>query len=200
EVFNEVGYAAAERGAIIERAGMTKGALYHHFDSMDSLTSAIIDEGSDIVLSAFRAMCESSSPALENMIHGTFAVAELFTSDKVARAAEQLTFAFGEFNEAAAGVYHNWTEAMASQASRAVAEGDLREDIDPSVISESIVGAMLGARLLSRAIPRSNHIERLTHIWELLLPVIATDAALPYFREFLSREALRQAHPALSLG
>ena len=33
-VFNEVGYATADRGAIIERTGMTKGAFYHHFDSM----------------------------------------------------------------------------------------------------------------------------------------------------------------------
>jgi AcrR family transcriptional regulator len=44
DVFNEVGYSAAERGAIIERAEMTKGAVCHHFDSMESLASAIIEE------------------------------------------------------------------------------------------------------------------------------------------------------------
>ena len=35
EVFGEVGYAAAAWGTIIERTGMTKGALYHHFDSKE---------------------------------------------------------------------------------------------------------------------------------------------------------------------
>ena len=32
DLFSEVGYAAAGLGEIIECAGMTKGALYHHFD------------------------------------------------------------------------------------------------------------------------------------------------------------------------
>jgi Bacterial regulatory proteins, tetR family len=35
DVFGEVGYAAAAWGTIIERTVMTKGALYHHFDSKD---------------------------------------------------------------------------------------------------------------------------------------------------------------------
>ena len=51
EVFTEVGFAAADRGAIIERTGMTKGAFYHHFDSMEALASAIIEEGANLVVS-----------------------------------------------------------------------------------------------------------------------------------------------------
>src|ERR1700747_756831 len=84
DVFNEVGYAAADRGTIIERTGMTKGAFYHHFDSMKPLASAIIDEGAKLVLDALATMSDSFSPALENMVHGSFVAADLFTSDKVA--------------------------------------------------------------------------------------------------------------------
>ena len=47
--------------------------------------------------------------------------------------------------------------------------------------------------------PGGDHIERLRRMWELLLPAIVTDASLPYFREFLAREALRHIQPALSL-
>src|ERR1700730_17692352 len=93
DVFGEVGYAAAGWGTIIERTGMTKGALYHHFDSKESLASAIIEEGSETLLNAFHSVCGLGSPALENMIHGTFAVANLLGIDKTARAAEQLTAA-----------------------------------------------------------------------------------------------------------
>ena len=71
DVFGEVGYAAAGWGAIVERTGMTKGALYHHFDAKEPLASAIIEEGSETLLVAFRSVCEV--PAFENMIHGTFA-------------------------------------------------------------------------------------------------------------------------------
>ena len=43
ELFNEIGYPATGLGDIIDRAEMTKGALYYHFDSKESLATAIID-------------------------------------------------------------------------------------------------------------------------------------------------------------
>src|SRR6195256_2389691 len=101
ELLNEIGYPATGLGDIIERAEMTKGALYYHFDSKESLASAIIDEGGTTALDAFRSVCESASPALENMVHGMFVVADLIADDKVARTGRQLTQALGEFNEAA---------------------------------------------------------------------------------------------------
>ncbi|MDT5148126.1 MAG: hypothetical protein QOC58_2771, partial [Mycobacterium sp.] len=54
DVFGDVGFAAAGWGTIIERTGMTKGALYHHFESKEALASAIIEEGSETLLGAFR--------------------------------------------------------------------------------------------------------------------------------------------------
>jgi AcrR family transcriptional regulator len=206
DVFAEVGYAGAAWGTIIERTGMTKGALYHHFDSKESLASAIIEEGSDSLLGAFRSVCGSGSPALENMIHGTFAVANVLGADKMARASEQLTAALSGFNDAAARGCTSWVAEMAAQARRAIAEGDLREDIDPDVVSATIVGAMYGTRMLFIAIS-GNGIStglgaeltsRLSQIWALLLPGIAAEASQPYFRQFLAREAMRHAQPPVS--
>lgn len=57
---------------------------------------------------------------------------------------------------------------------------------------------MFGAQLLSKAMPGANQIERPRRMWELLLPAIVTDASLPYFCEFLAREALRHIQPAVS--
>jgi AcrR family transcriptional regulator len=192
DVFNEVGYAAADRSAIIERTGMTKGALYHHFDSMESLAAAIIDEGAKVVLDALRGMSDSFSPALENIVHSSFVVADLFASDRVARTAEQLTLAFGKFNDTGTRVYTNWLEAMTAEAGRAVTEGDFRENLDPKMVSESIIAATFGTRILSQSTPGGGDlIGRLTHMWELLFPAIVTDTSLPYYREYLAREALR---------
>jgi AcrR family transcriptional regulator len=200
-VFGEVGYAAAAWGTIIERTGMTKGALYHHFDSKESLASAIIEEGADTLLVAFRNVCGSSSPALENMIHGTFTVSDVLRSDKVARAAEQLTFGLSGFNDAATRFCSGLVELMVAEARRASAEGDLRPDLDPAMVSESIIGAMLGTQLLSDAVPgmeaNVDLIGRIGKVWELLLAGIVAEDSLPYFHQFLVREALRYAAPAV---
>ena len=136
EVFTEVGFAAADRGAIIERTGMTKGAFYHHFDSMESLASAIIEDGASLVVAELSTMSDSFSPALENILHGTFVTADLFATNKVVRTAEQLTLAFGKFNDTAGAAYAAWIEAMTAQTSRAIAEGDIRSELDPKMVSE----------------------------------------------------------------
>jgi AcrR family transcriptional regulator len=191
DVFSEVGFAAAGLGEVIERAGMTKGALYHHFDSKEALATAIIEQGTNLTRDAFRHVCESPSPALENMIHGVFIVADLLVSDKTARTAEQLTRGLAEFNSTACQVWSSRLDAITTQASLASAEGDLGEGLDPSVVSESIVNAMLGAQLLSTTANGDGHIKRLTRSLQLLLPAIVVDTSLPYFQEFLARESLR---------
>ena len=66
ELFNEFGYTNTGLGDIVERAGMTKGALYHHFNSKEALAVAIIEEASDILLKTFQAITRSSAPALES--------------------------------------------------------------------------------------------------------------------------------------
>lgn len=200
EVFGEVGYAAAGWSAIIERTGMTKGALYHHFDSKEALASAIIEEGSAKLLSAFRDVCGSSSPGLENLLHGTFTIVKVLSTDEIASAAEDLIRTLGGFNTAAGSFCTDMIELMATEARRAIAEGDLRKDADATVIGESIIGAVLGMRLLSNAVfghdsekSAGDGVERLAKIWELLLPGIVSEPSQPYFRQFLAREKMRHA-------
>jgi AcrR family transcriptional regulator len=44
ELFAEKGFAGTGREEIAERAGVTRGALYHHFDSKTDLAAAVVDE------------------------------------------------------------------------------------------------------------------------------------------------------------
>jgi len=134
ELFNEIGYPAAGLGDIIERAEMTKGALYYHFDSKESLATAIIEEGSAHLVEAFRSITASSAPALEGIIHGVFVVADLLSTDQIARSATQLLRAFGEFNDAAARTYGGWVAEMTERTRQAIDEGDLRGDLDPQAV------------------------------------------------------------------
>ncbi len=153
-----------------------------------------------MLLAAFENVCGSASPALENMIHGTFAITHVLGSDKTARAAEQLVGALSGFNEAAGRCCTSWVAAMTTQAKRAIAEGDLREDVDAQALSEAVVGAMFGTRMLAIAMTCGRAGEglakelnaQLSQIWMLLLPGVAAEASLPYFRQYLAREVMRQ--------
>lgn len=195
DLFADEGYQATGLGDIIERAEMTKGALYYHFDSKEALATAIIGEGAGTALTAFRNIAEPSAPALENMIHGVFVVADLVRTDKMVRTGAQLLRAFGKFNEATVLAQGNLLAEMVTQVSQAIVEGDLRDGLDPDTVGEVIVSAMLGAELVSSlSSGGSDLIERIARAWSLLLPALATEASLPYFREFLARESMRHAH------
>jgi AcrR family transcriptional regulator len=47
ELFAEKGFAATSRDEIAARAGVTRGALYHHFDSKTALAAAVVAELED---------------------------------------------------------------------------------------------------------------------------------------------------------
>jgi AcrR family transcriptional regulator len=194
ELFNEIGYPATGLGDIIERADMTKGALYYHFDSKETLATAIIEEGSARLVAAFRSITASSAPALEIIIHGVFVVADLLSTDQIARSGTQLLRAFGEFNEAAARTYSGWVDEMTERTRQAIDEGDLRGDLDPLAVAETIVGLMLGVELLANATTAgADVLQRVGRTWKVLLPGIVSQESLSYFDEFVSRESMRHS-------
>jgi AcrR family transcriptional regulator len=199
ELFNEIGYPATGLGDIIDRAEMTKGALYYHFDSKESLATAIIEEGSAHLVAAFRSITVSSAPALESIIHGVFVVADLLSTDQLARSGTHLLRAFGEFNDAAARAYGGWVTEMTERARQALDEGDLRADLDPLAVAETIVGLMLGTELLANATTAgADVLQRVARTWKVLLPGIVSQESLSYFQEFVSRESMRHSPASLA--
>jgi AcrR family transcriptional regulator len=193
ELFNDVGYAGTGLGDIVERTGMTKGALYHHFASKEALAVAIINEGSATLLKTFQHISHSPAPALESMIHGVLVTVDLANTDKLVRMGAVLLRIFAKFSEASTLNYSAWLEEMGEQARRAQAEGDMRDDIDAQAAAEFIVSAILGTELISNAVTGGQDLlERVTRTWELLLPAIASEQSLPYLLEFLARESLRR--------
>ena len=193
DLINEIGYPAAGLGDIIERAELTKGALYYHFDSKEALATAIIEEGSESLFGAFREAGRSGSPGMENILHGSFVMTDVLSNDRVARAGARLLRTFGSFNPAAKSTLKLFVDELTERLRAATGEGDLRAGLDPESTSASIVAGMLGAELLSSALSDGTDLRtRFVRNWELLLPALITDESLGYYREFLARQAARQ--------
>jgi len=192
DLINEIGYPAAGLADIIERAELTKGALYYHFDSKEALATAIIEEGAATVINTFRAASRSSSPAMENIVHGLFVVADVLSGDRVAQAASRLLRTFGGFNPTAKQTYVALLDEVTKMTSSAAAEGDLRAGIDAEDASNVVVSAMLGAEMFSRALTDGKDLRaRFTRTWSIMLPAIVSEESLAYYREFLARQSMR---------
>jgi AcrR family transcriptional regulator len=196
DLINEIGYPASGLGDIIERAELTKGALYYHFDSKEALATAIIEEGTAKALGAFRTAGRSNSPAMENIVHGTFVIADTIGSENVARAATRLLRTFGGFNPVAKSTFRLFVDELTGRLEAGIAEGDLRADIDADATASAILGALLGAELLSSSLADGSDLRRrFARTWELLLPSIVAEESLSYYREHLARQSLRPSLP-----
>ena len=62
ELFARDGYAATGREAIVERAGVTRGALYHHFADKEALFRAVFEQLESEVMATSAAAAVAVSP------------------------------------------------------------------------------------------------------------------------------------------
>jgi hypothetical protein len=137
-----------------------------------------------------------SSSALESLIQGGFAVAELTSTDKLVRTGLHLLFMFARFNESVADYYRDWLAATVATVRRAQVEGDVRAELDADVIGDVLVSALVGADLISTSVSGStDFVARVIRTWETLLPTVVPAASLSYFREFVVRSSSRHLLP-----
>jgi AcrR family transcriptional regulator len=172
---------------VLQRAGVTKGAFYYHFDSKDALAVAVIDQFHITIRDAFRKTIDPpAAPGLENIIRGTFTVARLIQSDVAVRVGNELSQSLGQVSDAGPGVFRETSVAFVDEVKKAFAVGDIREDADPHDVGEVIWIGVIGCQFLSAAIG-GDLVARLARAWRVLLRAIVPESSLAFFYEVLDR-------------
>src|SRR5690606_25685100 len=84
-LFAEKGFAGAGREEIVERAGVTRGAMYHHFPSKEALFQAVYEACEEEVLARVMAAAEGARDPKEMLRRGSLAYLEVAGRDDVRR-------------------------------------------------------------------------------------------------------------------
>ncbi len=146
--FSKHGYSGSGLGAIVTRAEMTKGALFHHFTDKRALALGWIDEllATEIVecwiaplqdigsLDALRAFCRAR--CLE-LAPGDAISALVSLSAETAAADETLGTAFER-------IFTHWREAVAALLERGKVEGWIHRSIQPAAEAVFMVSVFAG--------------------------------------------------------
>ena len=195
DLFAELGYGDTGLSEILQRAEVTKGAFYYHFDGKEAVASAIIEEGFQKVRGAADTVIESSGPALENVIRATFVVAGVVESDKAVRVGKQLAQSLTQVSDGGPKAFEEWTTRFVAQVEAAITPGDCG-DLEPTEVGEAVWVTVLGSHLLSDAV--GDHVyPRLARSWRVLLGGIVPQGSLPYFRDFVAHTYQTYAHSPL---
>jgi AcrR family transcriptional regulator len=80
-LFVTAGYAATSTPAIVAEAGVTRGALYHHFPDKPAIFRAVVEAESKAVADAINASDAPDMPALERLLAGAEAYVRAMRED-----------------------------------------------------------------------------------------------------------------------
>jgi len=85
EHFTQQGYAAAATEEIVQQAGVTRGALYHHFGSKQGLFRAVLEAVHSEVGRRVVAAAEAAGDPWQALVTGSAAFLEVATAPDVRR-------------------------------------------------------------------------------------------------------------------
>lgn len=174
EVFDHLGYDGSSLGEIVDAAGTTKGALYFHFKTKGELAQAIIAEQHRMSITAVEAIGARDAPAVSQLVMLCHEIGRQIVDDPIVRAGIRVTVDLSIVPaQGPRQPYLDWIEACEVLASRAIEQGDIREEVDPNMLARFVVSAFTGVQTVSNVLERRAHLERnIDEMWQLLLPGI----------------------------
>ncbi|MGW5115019.1 ScbR family autoregulator-binding transcription factor [Streptomyces noursei] len=173
-LFDERGYAGTTVADITERAGVTKGALYHHFSDKKALGTAV-----------FKAQMEgmTSVPShrlkLQELVDTGYFLAYQLRTDPIQRGASTLAMEQGPVDFDRMSSMDLWIDFVTSILTAAQEHGELLDYVDIPRVAWLFVGGFAGIQNMSNAYTKRQDLtSRLSDFWEYLLPSIARPAIL----------------------
>jgi TetR/AcrR family transcriptional repressor of nem operon len=175
------GFQAASLDTILAKAGVTKGALYHHFPDKASLGYAVVDEVVKGLLLQRWGVLEPPSgdpiTALQRILRGRVAnltSREVELGCPLNNLAQEMSPLDQRFRRGVNATFEIWTDAVAKDLASGQAQGTVRKDVDARKIAAFIVASIEGSFGLAKgaqsaAMLRSN-LEVLSSFLESLRP------------------------------
>lgn len=178
EVIRRVGYAKASLSDISAAAGVTKGALYFHFDSKEAIARALIDEQHRRAREGALVILAEEAPALEQMMQLCQDLAQKLVDDPIVRAGIRLTTDSSTFTSPVREPYLDWMATFEMLAERAETEGETNGKIAPAVLARFVIPAYTGVQLVSETFTlRADLTERIHEMWLVLIAAMVPEPA-----------------------
>ncbi|MBL1104250.1 TetR family transcriptional regulator [Streptomyces sp. 5-8] len=171
-VFAERGYAAATITEILGRAGVTKGALYFHFDSKAALARGVLRE---------QLRAEYHLPRdlkLQEWVDAGMTLATRLPQEPLLLAGVRLSA-----DLQGQGVFDSAWPAWGGLTSCVLTEAKRRGEVLPHVVPEEtaqvFLGSCVGVQFVSQAVAGWTDLDaRMSALFDHILPAIAAPAVL----------------------
>ncbi|MEV7217428.1 ScbR family autoregulator-binding transcription factor [Kitasatospora cineracea] len=173
QVFEERGYQAATIAEILAAAGVTKGALYFHFQSKEELAHGVLAE-QDLKLVVPERPCRT-----QEFVDMCFTHAHRLQNEPMVRAAVRLSLDMEATGLDRTAPFRGWQTVMTDVFERAQAQGELLPHVVPAETSAVAVGAFAGVQQMSQVLTDYQDLpERISSLLRHLLPSVMLSSVL----------------------
>jgi TetR/AcrR family transcriptional regulator, transcriptional repressor for nem operon len=156
--FREVyrsGFQSASLDTILAAAGVTKGALYYHFDSKEALGYAVVEEviAPDVREMWLRPLPRGKDPvdALIGIVSSYFRSARGCTGrGQLNNLAQEMSPLDAGFRKRLAMVFHAWREGVADALREGQIHGSVRRDVEPADAAGLLIALVEGYGSLAK--------------------------------------------------
>jgi len=174
--FHERGYGSTSLTQVSAAAGVTKGALYFHFDSKEALAVAIIEAQHAQSVGAGRQLLDDNVPGLRALVSMSYELARQLREDLIVSAGVRLTLEAMNFQTPVSAPYLDWMDACEEFLRRGIVDGDVDASIDVRAAAHFFTAAFTGVQVVSDVLTHRGDIDmRLTQMWALLLPSLVSE-------------------------
>ena len=150
--FHEIhrsGFQAASLDAILENSGVTKGALYHHFENKKALGYAVVDEviGKLVMDRWLLPLQETENPidGFLDMLRMTDFPPELLQNGcPLNNLVQEMSPLDDGFRERLRKILRQWEQGMADALRRGQGKGYVQPDADPDEVAMFLVATLEG--------------------------------------------------------
>ncbi|KOY54665.1 hypothetical protein ADK59_29005 [Streptomyces sp. XY332] len=176
EIFDREGFAVASLTAISTLAGVSNGALHHHFTSKAVLTDAVEEAALARLLAVTEAGLPLGASRMQLLVDVTHRLATALRGDVVLRAGFELS---GEMSRPPHVDLREWWRRWVAETLRqADSEGELRPDVTASDVVSAVVAATVGFEVLGVREAEWLSASTVTRFWRLLLPTVVSATLL----------------------
>lgn len=178
--FEQRGYGSTSLAQVSAAAGVTKGAVYFHFDSKEALAVAIITAQHEESASAGRRLLDDNVPGLRALVLMSYELARQLRDDLIVSAGVRLTIEAVNFSTPVSAPYLDWIVSCEEFLRRGIADGDVTPTLDVCAAAHFFTAAFTGVQVVSDVLTGRGDIDqRLTEMWAMLLPGLVAPERWP---------------------
>ncbi|MFI1890520.1 ScbR family autoregulator-binding transcription factor [Streptomyces jumonjinensis] len=173
EEFAANGFRSTSLVHVAQRAGITKGAIYHHFGNKENLAASVVEEHYSMWPSLVAETRDQGLNSLETIVTLLERVATVFRDDSLVQASARLQIERSTIGLPLPTPFVGWTELMTDLFRAAHKDGYLRPECSPEMAARVMVAAFFGIQHISDTLHgRRDILERWDEVKRLVFPGI----------------------------